>query len=157
MVLFFFCLQLGIFLSSLCCWGKSNYLHPCIQCLEETSRCHIFSGSVLIIEKPYSHHWNKLHLFSSIKWENQSNTYNQVKYFILDVKFINEKGKNNEGTQSFSFSLNINSYIHYFISTYFKKDCSLIETSVFYYLLVLFLNIGYNLHAIKGTQFNYTI
>lgn len=70
MVLFFFCLQVGIFLSSLCCWGKSNYLHPCIQCLEETSRCHIFSGCVLIIEKPYSHHWNKLHLFSSIKWEN---------------------------------------------------------------------------------------
>ena len=72
MVLFFFCLQLGIFLSSLCCWGKSNYLHPCIQCLEETSRCHIFSGSVLIIEKPYSYHWNKLITFIFIhqmrKW-----------------------------------------------------------------------------------------
>ena len=58
---------------------------------------------------------------SSIKWENQRNTYNQVKYFILDIKFINEKGKNTEGTQSFSFNLNINSYIHYFISTCLKK------------------------------------
>ena len=31
---------------------------------------------------------------SSIKWENQRNTYYQIKYFILDIKFINEKGKN---------------------------------------------------------------